>query len=96
MLNLVFAQGEKYDFLELMKRYSDNKKIGLGVIDVHTDRIEPPEFIRDRILKASKIIEPALIYINPDCGLRTRTWKVAFAKLKNMVKGVGLARKAIT
>ncbi len=90
-----FAQGEKYDFLELMRKYSDDKEIGLGVIDVHTDRIEPPELVRDRILKAIKIIEPERIYVNPDCGLRTRSWRVAFRKLENMVRGAELARKLI-
>lgn len=91
-----FAQGDKYNFLELMQKYSDNKEIGLGVIDVHTDRIEPPELIKDRILRAAKVIEPDKIYVNPDCGLRTRSWRVAFAKLTNMVRGVELARKAIS
>ena len=90
-----FAQGEKYDFLELTRRYSDNKEIGLGVIDVHTDKIEPPELVRDRILKAVKLIEPERIYVNPDCGLRTRSWRVAFAKLSNMVKGAEMARKEL-
>ncbi|MEO0293218.1 MAG: hypothetical protein ABIN61_03220 [candidate division WOR-3 bacterium] len=91
-----FAQSENYDFLKLMKKYSDNKEIGLGVLDVHSDKIEPPELIRDRILKAAKILDPEQIYVNPDCGLRTRSWKVAFKKLENMVKGAALARKKIS
>lgn len=91
-----FAQSDHYEFLELVREYSDDKEIGLGVIDVHTDRIETPELVKERILEASKILRPELIYVNPDCGLRTRTWKIAFAKLKNMVKGAELARRAIT
>jgi 5-methyltetrahydropteroyltriglutamate--homocysteine methyltransferase len=37
--------------------------------------------------------DPARIHVIPDCGLRTRSWDVAHAKLKNMVEGVALAKK---
>ena len=38
---------------------------------------------------------PERIWVNPDCGLRTRTWDVAFAKLQNLVEGARLAREAL-
>jgi 5-methyltetrahydropteroyltriglutamate--homocysteine methyltransferase len=49
----------------------------------------------ERTLAAAKFIEPSKIYVNPDCGLRTRPWDVAYAKLRNMVTGADLARKSI-
>jgi 5-methyltetrahydropteroyltriglutamate--homocysteine methyltransferase len=68
---------------------------GVGVIDVHTVFVEPPELVRDRILHAAKIIDdPSRTYVSTDCGLRTRTWEVSFQKLKNMVLGAELARRA--
>jgi 5-methyltetrahydropteroyltriglutamate--homocysteine methyltransferase len=68
--------------------------LGLGVMDIHTDFIEPPELVRDRILYAVDVFQdPARIHVTPDCGLRTRSWDVAYAKLKNMVEGVQLAKK---
>jgi 5-methyltetrahydropteroyltriglutamate--homocysteine methyltransferase len=83
-----------YSFLEFFKDYSNELEIGLGVIDVHTDFIEPVDLIKDRIRYAIKLLkDPNKIYINPDCGLRTRTWKVARAKLENMVKAVKELRK---
>ena len=36
--------------------------------------------------------DPNRIHVTPDCGLRTRTWDVAYAKLRNMVAGVELAK----
>jgi len=61
----------------------------LGVVDVHTDFIEPVELIKDRILYTFNILKnEKIIYINPDCGLRTRSWEVAKAKLTNMVSAV--------
>lgn len=83
-----------YKILDDLKNF--DFVIGLGVIDVHTDFIEPPELIRDRILYAyEKIKDPEKIFVAPDCGLRTRTWETAFEKLKNMVEGKNLALKEI-
>jgi len=86
--------GYKY-LRELFIEYGYKGEIGLGVIDVHTDRIESPELIRDRILYATNFTDPEKIIVNPDCGLRTRRREIAFKKLENMVKGVELAEKAL-
>jgi 5-methyltetrahydropteroyltriglutamate--homocysteine methyltransferase len=80
---------------DLMDEYSDPRDVGVGVTDVHVDAIESPELIRDRLLFAAKKIGPERVLVNPDCGLRTRTWDVAFQKLQNSVKGAELARKAL-
>ena len=86
-----------YDQLKLLNEFSDNREVGLGVADVHVDKIESPELIKDRIEYASKILrDPARIYVNPDCGLRTRSWDVAYAKLTNIVRGAELARHSVT
>ena len=56
--------------------------LGLGVLDIHTDFIESPELVRDRILYAVDVFgDPARIHVCPDCGLRTRSWDVAYEKL---------------
>lgn len=67
--------------------------LGLGVLDIHSDFIESPELVRDRILYAVDVFgDPYRIHVTPDCGLRTRSWAVAFQKLVNMVAGVRLAK----
>src|ERR687885_1520506 len=80
-----------YDVLPRFRESAWDGKIGLGVIDIHADFIEPPELVRDRILHASEVLGPERIEVNTDCGLRTRTWEVSFEKLKNMVEGTRLA-----
>ena len=82
-----------YDILSLFRDYEG--EIGLGVIDVHTDEIESPETVRERIIYASNFIPPERIYVNPDCGLRTRSWDVAYRKLRNMVIGAEMAREEL-
>jgi 5-methyltetrahydropteroyltriglutamate--homocysteine methyltransferase len=70
--------------------------LGIGVLDIHTDFIEPPELVRDRIIHSVDVFgDPARIHVIPDCGLRTRSWDVAHAKLRNMVDGVGLAKDSL-
>jgi 5-methyltetrahydropteroyltriglutamate--homocysteine methyltransferase len=67
--------------------------LGVGVLDIHSDFIEPPELVRDRVLYAVEVFgDPGRIHVTPDCGLRTRSWAVAYRKLTNMVVGVDLAR----
>ena len=88
-----FANQEGYSFLELMKEHKDEAEVGLGVLDVHVDKMESAEFVRDKVLAAAKILGPEKVYVNPDCGLRTRSWQVSYDKLSNMVKGTEMARK---
>lgn len=84
---------ETFRALELFKEYDLKVNVGVGVVDIHSDLIETPQVIRDRILYAAKILgDESRIQVNPDCGLRTRQWHVAFAKLLNMSEGTALAR----
>jgi 5-methyltetrahydropteroyltriglutamate--homocysteine methyltransferase len=84
---------------QVIKKFRDlpyKPALGLGVLDIHSDFIESPELVRDRVLYAVKVFgDPKRIHVTPDCGLRTRSWKVAYEKLRNMTAGVELARRAL-
>jgi 5-methyltetrahydropteroyltriglutamate--homocysteine methyltransferase len=83
------------DTLALFKRHG-YPAVGLGVLDIHSDFIEPAELVRDRILYAVDVLgDPERVQINPDCGLRTRTWDVVYEKLANMVEGTRLAEDVL-
>ncbi|HJQ93658.1 MAG TPA: hypothetical protein VJ874_05165 [Candidatus Thermoplasmatota archaeon] len=69
--------------------------IGLGVLDVHTDQVESPELVRDRIVFAAGQLGPERVLVNPDCGLRTRRWPIVEAKLSSLVEGTRLARRQL-
>lgn len=86
-----------YDVVRLLGEMKAGKEVGLGVVDVHNDGVETSSLVRDRINHAARLIgDPSLIYVNPDCGLRTRSWKVTYNKLVNMVKGARMAREAVS
>jgi 5-methyltetrahydropteroyltriglutamate--homocysteine methyltransferase len=84
-----------YAILDRFRESAWEGKIGLGVIDIHTDFIEPPELVRDRVLHAASVLGPERIEVNTDCGLRTRSWEVSYEKLVNMVEGARLAEEAL-
>ncbi len=86
---------EGYHQIKMFEEHGFEGRYGLGVIDVHTDFIEPPELVRDRILYATNVVgDPSRIFVSTDCGLRTRTWEISYRKLRNMISGAQLARKA--
>ena len=76
-------------------REAGSPDVGLGVLDIHSDFVEPAELVRDRILYAVSVLrDPGRIHVNPDCGLRTRSWEVVYEKLSRMVEGTRLAEAA--
>lgn len=82
-----------YAQLHLLNEFGDEREVGLGVADVHVDKIEEPNLIKERILYAAKTLgDSRRIYVNPDCGLRTRSWDVSYGKLCNIAEGARLAR----
>jgi 5-methyltetrahydropteroyltriglutamate--homocysteine methyltransferase len=89
------SKHDAYEQLQLLRDYGDEREIGLGVVDVHVNTIEAPKIVMERVLRASKFIEPNKIYVNPDCGLRTRPWDVTYAKLRSIAIGAELARKSV-
>lgn len=84
---------------QIIRKFRDlpyRPALGLGVNDIHVDFIEPPELIRDRILYAVDVFgDPERIHVTPDCGLRTRSWDVAYQKLQSMVAGTELAKREL-
>jgi 5-methyltetrahydropteroyltriglutamate--homocysteine methyltransferase len=81
--------------LKLFKQHG-YPDVGLGVLDIHSDFIEPADLVRDRVLYAADVLgDPGRIQVNPDCGLRTRSWEVCLQKLTNMVEGARLAEQAL-
>ncbi len=86
---------DAYRILAELREYGDHRRVGAGVLDVHRDEIETPAQVADRIRRASRHLgDPTRLRVNPDCGLRTRSWDVIWAKLQSLVAGAREARRA--
>ncbi len=84
-----------YDMLELFRREPLTKEIGLGVLDVHSHRVETVDEVVGAIKRALEVLRPEQIYVDPDCGLKTRTWEEARDKLAVMVEGTRKVREEL-
>ncbi|GET90989.1 5-methyltetrahydropteroyltriglutamate--homocyst ei nemethyltransferase, putative [Leishmania tarentolae] len=59
--------------------------VGPGVYDIHSPNIPTTQSIVDLLLKATQYLPVRQLWVNPDCGLKTRTWDECRAALQNMV-----------
>ncbi len=84
-----------YDLLELFRGKQFDKELAIGVLDVHSHRVETVEQVVAGIRRALEVVPPERLFIDPDCGLKTRTWDEAAAKLRVMVQGVRQVRKEL-
>ncbi|KAF2223381.1 cobalamin-independent synthase [Elsinoe ampelina] len=74
---------------KLLKVFIDEaypRHIGPGVYDIHSPRVPSEQEIRDRVDEMLAYLKPDQLWINPDCGLKTRQWKETKEALENMVK----------
>jgi 5-methyltetrahydropteroyltriglutamate--homocysteine methyltransferase len=82
--------------MELLKAFQDfhyPNEIGPGVYDIHSPRIPSREEIKSLIKKAIEVIPLKNLWVNPDCGLKTRNWEEVIPSLKNMVEAARELRK---
>jgi 5-methyltetrahydropteroyltriglutamate--homocysteine methyltransferase len=77
-----------FGLLDLFKVHPFTKEIGLGVLDVHSHTVESKEQVKQGIRRALEVIPVDRVYIDPDCGLKTRTTEEAEAKLRVMMQAV--------
>lgn len=72
--------------LQVFEREEYPRHIGPGVYDIHSPRVPSEEEMRQRIEEMLKNgLRPEQLWINPDCGLKTRQWPETKAALTNMV-----------
>jgi 5-methyltetrahydropteroyltriglutamate--homocysteine methyltransferase len=86
-LDLEFANSD-FAHLDLFKDSPFTKEIAVGVVDAHSYVIEKKETVKKNIKRSLETFPIEKVYIDPDCGLKTRTPAEAEAKLKVMVEAV--------
>ncbi|KAI9448158.1 cobalamin-independent methionine synthase [Lactarius indigo] len=93
--DVISIEASKSDMklITTFKHYGYSNNIGPGVYDIHSPRVPGDQEIRDRIKAMLEILPDSLLFVNPDCGLKTRGWKETEASLKNLVSAARWARQ---
>jgi 5-methyltetrahydropteroyltriglutamate--homocysteine methyltransferase len=80
---------------EIVGRIAERKEVAVGIVDVKSSWIEPPEEIAARVRHFLQFAPPSRLSFAPDCGLsQTARW-VARQKLQNLVGGVAIVREEL-
>ena len=75
--------------MELLNVFADfhyPNEIGPGVYDIHSARVPETQEMVDLLKKAERFIDRSKLWVNPDCGLKTRGWVETKASLIRMVE----------
>jgi 5-methyltetrahydropteroyltriglutamate--homocysteine methyltransferase len=86
----------RMELLDAFVRFDYPNDIGPGVYDIHSPRVPSGEEMLDLLRKALSVLKPGQIWINPDCGLKTRGWPEVRAALEAMVGAAKILRKEHT
>ncbi len=90
------ASRSKGTLVEEFKRFPQwDRQIGLGVYDIHSPAVPTAEAMAAVIEAARRVLPDRLLWVNPDCGLKTRRWEEVSPALKNMVQAAQAARATV-
>ena len=85
--------------MEILNAFDETaypNEIGPGVYDIHSPNVPTVDFIVHNMKEAARRIPKERLWINPDCGLKTRGWPETKAALKNLVEAARVLRTAPT
>ncbi|KAG6336851.1 hypothetical protein ID866_2247 [Astraeus odoratus] len=74
VISIEFSKSDM-KLLHTFQQYGYSNQIGPGVYDIHSPRVPSEEEIKERLKATRAIIPDRLMFVNPDCGLKTRGWK---------------------
>jgi 5-methyltetrahydropteroyltriglutamate--homocysteine methyltransferase len=83
------------ELLQAFAHFEYPNEIGPGVYDIHSPRVPGTEEMTSLLAKAADLLPAQNLWVNPDCGLKTRKWPETKAALENMVAAARQAREQI-
>ena len=89
----VEASRSKMELLDSFDEFDYPNEIGPGVYDIHSPRVPSVEEMEDLIHKALDVLDTEQMWVNPDCGLKTRRWVEVRPSLENMVQAAENVRE---
>jgi 5-methyltetrahydropteroyltriglutamate--homocysteine methyltransferase len=86
----------RMELLEAFRAHGYPNEIGPGVYDIHSPRVPSTGEMRELLNLALEVLKPEQIWVNPDCGLKTRGWPETISALENMCAAAGELRIQLT
>jgi len=83
------------ELLKIFKEVGYKQEVGPGVYDIHSPRIPSVEEMVEQIKLLLEVLPKEQLWINPDCGLKTRKWEEVKPSLVNMVEAVKVVRATL-
>ncbi len=83
------------ELLKIFKKVGYKQEVGPGVYDIHSPRIPSVDEIVKQINLLLEVLPKSQLWINPDCGLKTRKWEEVKPSLQNMVEAVKIIRNEL-
>jgi 5-methyltetrahydropteroyltriglutamate--homocysteine methyltransferase len=90
------AARSRMELVDDLRRAGYGREIGLGVYDIHSPRVPSPEEIAELLEEALEAIGPTRLWVNPDCGLKTRDYPEVLASLRNLVAAATTIRRRLS
>ncbi len=81
------------ELLKIFKEVGYKQEVGPGIYDIHSPRVPSIEEMVNQIKLLLEVLPKNQLWINPDCGLKTRKWEETKLSLQNMVEAVNYIRK---
>lgn len=91
VVSIEFSKKASDKYIENFKDYPNH--IGFGLFDIHSPRVPPQEEFEKRIADILAVYPAKKLWINPDCGLKTRKWDEVRKQLENMVNAAKVFRE---
>jgi 5-methyltetrahydropteroyltriglutamate--homocysteine methyltransferase len=84
------------ELLGAFREFKYPNQIGPGVYDIHSPRVPSAEEMEQAITKQMTVLDVSQLWVNPDCGLKTRTWDQVKPALANMVTAARRIREQVS
>jgi 5-methyltetrahydropteroyltriglutamate--homocysteine methyltransferase len=92
---LIEAARSRMELLHDWERTGYQQEIGPGVYDIHSPRVPAAEEMAELLQAAAAVLKPEQLWVNPDCGLKTRAWPETEQSLRNMVEAARQLREEL-
>ncbi|MBT2119801.1 5-methyltetrahydropteroyltriglutamate--homocysteine S-methyltransferase [Dyella sp. LX-66] len=86
----------RMELLDAFVRFRYPNEIGPGVYDIHSPRVPDVAEMVGLLEKASEVLSPEQLWVNPDCGLKTRGWDETRKALVALVEAARVMRERVT